>query len=602
MTHYAAPLRDMLFAMQELGGLDAVLAQPGNQDLGFDLVEAILDESAKFASQVLAPINKLGDQQGCTWSASVVSTADGFKDAYAEFCAAGWNGMPARTEFGGQGLPTLLSTAVLEMWKASNMAFSLCQMLTLGAVEAIAHHGDDELKRIYLPAMVEGRWTGTMNITEPQAGSDLAAIRSKAVAEGDHYRVSGSKIFITWGEHDMAENIIHLVLARLPDAPAGVKGISLFLCPKFLVNADGTLGERNDLLCTSIEHKLGIHGSATASMSFGEGAGAIGWLVGEPNQGLACMFTMMNHARLNVGLEGVAISERAYQKARAFALDRVQGKTLGGGDSHSSKTIIGHPDVRRMLMDMKTRIEAMRALAYYTAGQMDCAQGHEDAAVRQAAQQLVDLLIPVVKGWCTENALGITSNGVQIHGGMGFIEETGASQHLRDARITTIYEGTTGIQANDLIGRKLARDGGAAMRHLIAMMSADLDVAASRHGQDDKVRDAMAASLAKGLRALGAATDWLLGASAREAAAGAVPYLMLSGTVIGGWLMARAADAATAQLACAERAAAQDADFLQSKRITAHHYALHVLPTADALSEAVMQGAATTLGLSDAQF
>ena len=457
---YAPPLRDMLFAMKELGGLDAVLAQPGNEEVTGELVEAILDEAAKFASNVLAPINAQGDTQGCRWNNGVVTTADGFKQAYAGFCETGWNGMPAGTEFGGQGMPTLVSTAVLEMWKASNMAFSLCQMLTLGAVEAITHHARDELKQRYLPAMVEGRWTGTMNITEPQAGSDLAAIRTRAVPEGDHYRISGTKIFITWGEHDMAQNIIHLVLARLPDAPAGVKGISLFLCPKFLVNADGSLGERNDLVCASIEHKMGIHGSATAVMAFGEGAGAIGWLVGEPNQGLACMFTMMNHARLNVGLEGVAISERAYQQARQYALDRVQGKTLGR-EGAPSATIIGHPDVRRMLMDMKARVEAMRALAYYTAGQMDRAHGHKDSATRQRAQTLVDLLIPVVKGWCTDSALGITSDGVQVHGGMGFIEETGASQHLRDARITTIYEGTTGIQANDLIGRKLARDGGA---------------------------------------------------------------------------------------------------------------------------------------------
>ena len=595
---YSPPLRDMLFAMKELGGLDAVLAQPGNEELSGDLVEAILDEASKFAANVLAPINKQGDVQGCRWNDGVVTTADGFKQAYAGFCESGWNGMPARTEFGGQGMPTLLSTAVLEMWKASNMAFSLCQMLTLGAVEAIAHHGSDELKKRYLPAMVEGRWTGTMNITEPQAGSDLAAIRSKAVPEGDHYRISGTKIFITWGEHDMADNIVHLVLARLPDAPAGVKGISLFLCPKFLVNADGSLGARNDLVCASIEHKMGIHGSATAVMSFGEGPGAIGWLVGEPNQGLACMFTMMNHARLNVGLEGVAISERAYQQARDFALDRVQGKTLGRRDDPTtapSATIIGHPDVRRMLMDMKARVEAMRALAYYTAGQMDRAQGHDDPELRRSAQSRVDLLIPVVKGWCTENALGITSNGVQIHGGMGFIEETGASQHLRDARITTIYEGTTGIQANDLIGRKLGRDGGAAMKQLIAVMSND---AAAVGGNGDAVLGAMVVSLTTGLRALTEATDWLLAAPIREAAAGAVPYLKLCGTVIGGWLMVRAADAATTQLA---RDDAQ-ADFLVAKRITAHHYALHVLPEAGALLEAVLHGAATTLGLADAQF
>ncbi len=594
MSNYTPPLRDMLFAMKELGGLDVVLAQPGNEELSADLVDAILDEASKFASNVLAPINKQGDMQGCRWSDGTVTTADGFKQAYAGFCESGWNGMPARTEFGGQGLPTLLSTAVLEMWKASNMAFSLCQMLTLGAVEAIAHHGSDALKQRYLPAMVEGRWTGTMNITEPQAGSDLAAIRTKAIPEGDHYRISGTKIFITWGEHDMADNIVHLVLARLPDAPAGVKGISLFLCPKFLVNADGTLGERNDLVCASIEHKMGIHGSATAVMSFGEGPGAIGWLVGEPNQGLACMFTMMNHARLNVGLEGVAISERAYQQARGFALERVQGKTLGR-DGSPSATIIGHPDVRRMLMDMKARVEAMRALAYYTAGQMDRAHGHADPAMRQSAQAVVDLLIPVVKGWCTENALGITSTGVQIHGGMGFIEETGASQHLRDARITTIYEGTTGIQANDLIGRKLARDGGAAMRRLIGAMGDD---AASIGVTGDAVLGTLAAALASGVRALAEATDWLLAAPGRDAAAGAVPYLKLCGTVIGGWLMARSADAATTQLARSDA----DPDFLAAKRITAQHYALHVLPEAGALRDAVLHGAATTLGLSDAQF
>ena len=615
MTPYAAPLREMLFAMQEHGDLDAVLAQPGNEEVTGDLVEAILDEASKFAANVLAPINQQGDLQGCRWNNGVVTTADGFKQAYAGFCESGWNGMPARTEFGGQGLPTLLSTAVLEMWKASNMAFSLCQMLTLGAVEAISHHGSDELKQRFLPAMVQGRWTGTMNITEPQAGSDLAAIRSKAVPEGDHFRISGSKIFITWGEHDMAENIVHLVLARLPDAPPGVKGISLFLCPKFLVNADGSLGQRNDLVCASIEHKLGIHGSATAVMSFGDGtgagagvgagvgvgvgAGAIGWLVGQPNHGLACMFTMMNHARLNVGLEGVAISERAYQQARGYALDRVQGRTLGrdSADTAASAAIIGHPDVRRMLMDMKARIEAMRALAYYTAGQMDRAHGHPDLAQRQLAQSRVDLLIPIVKGWCTESALGITSNGVQIHGGMGFIEETGASQHLRDARITTIYEGTTGIQANDLIGRKLARDGGAAMKQLMQLMGSPSRPAASAQG--DGLLDSLAASLATGLQALTEATDWLLSAPDREAAAGAVPYLHLCGSVIGGWLMARAAVSASAHL---ERGDAGDADFLAAKRITAHHYALHVLPQAGALRDTVLHGAATTLGLRDDQF
>ncbi len=590
---YAAPTREMLFTMKEIGGLDAVLAQPGFEEVTPDLVDTILDEAGKFAAEVLAPLNQPGDRQGNRWDAGTVTTADGFKQAYASFCETGWNGMPASAEFGGQGMPTLLSTAVLEMWKASNMAFSLCQMLTLGAVEAIAHHGTDALKARFLPAMVEGRWTGTMNLTEPQAGSDLAALRTKAVPEGEHYRVSGTKIFITWGEHDMAENIVHLVLARLPNAPPGVKGISLFLVPKFLVNDDGGLGERNDLVCASIEHKMGIRASATAVMSFGEGPGAIGYLVGEANQGLACMFTMMNHARLNVGLEGVAISERAYQQARAYALDRVQGRTLGR-EGESDRTIVGHPDVRRMLMDMKARTEAQRALAYYAAGQMDRARGHADAGQRAAAQALVDLLIPVVKGWCTEGAQLVTATGVQVHGGMGFIEETGAAQHQRDARITTIYEGTTGIQANDLIGRKIARDGGAVMHRLIAQMRSD---AAALAGHDDALIGTLRGSLERGVQALADATEGLLALGPREAAAAAVPFLWLAGTVIGGWLMTRAADAATTQIA----SGSADADFLNAKRGTALHFALHLLPHAAALREVVLHGAASTLALGAGQ-
>ncbi|HQR55095.1 MAG TPA: acyl-CoA dehydrogenase [Burkholderiaceae bacterium] len=590
---YAAPTREMLFTMKEIGGLDAVLAQPGFEEVTPDLVDTILDEAGKFAAEVLAPLNQPGDRQGNRWEAGTVTTADGFKQAYASFCETGWNGMPASAEFGGQGMPTLLSTAVLEMWKASNMSFSLCQMLTLGAVEAIAHHGTDALKARFLPAMVEGRWTGTMNLTEPQAGSDLAALRTKAVPEGEHYRVSGTKIFITWGEHDMAENIVHLVLARLPDAPPGVKGISLFLVPKFLVDDEGRLGARNDLVCASIEHKMGIRASATAVMSFGEGPGAVGYLVGEENQGLACMFTMMNHARLNVGLEGVAISERAYQQARAYALDRVQGRTLGR-EGESDRTIVGHPDVRRMLMDMKARTEAQRALAYYAAGQMDRARGHADAGQRAAAQALVDLLIPVVKGWCTEGAQLVTATGVQVHGGMGFIEETGAAQHQRDARITTIYEGTTGIQANDLIGRKMARDGGAAMHRLIAQMRSD---AAALAGHDDALIGTLRGSLERGVQALADATEGLLALGPREAAAAAVPFLWLAGTVIGGWLMTRAADAATTQIA----SGSADADFLNAKRGTALHFALHLLPHAAALREVVLHGAASTLALGAGQ-
>ena len=591
---YAAPTREMLFVMKEIGGLDAVLQQPGHEEVDPDLVDAILGEAGKFATDVLAPLNQPGDRQGNRWDAGHVGTADGFRQAYASFCEAGWHGMPAETRFGGQGMPTLLSTAVLEMWKSSNMAFSLCQMLTLGAVEAITHHGTQALMQCYLPPMVAGRWTGTMNLTEPQAGSDLAALRTKAVPQGDHYRISGTKIFITWGEHDMAENIVHLVLARLPDAPPGVKGISLFLVPKFLVNEDGSLGERNDLVCASIERKMGIRASATAVMSFGEGPGAIGWLLGEENNGLACMFTMMNHARLNVGLEGVAIAERAYQQARSYALDRVQGKTLGR-DGEVNATIIGHPDVRRMLMDMKARTEAQRALAYFTAGQMDRAHGHVDADQRRQAQQLVDLLIPVVKGWCTEGAQLVTATGVQVHGGMGFIEETGAAQHQRDARITTIYEGTTGIQANDLIGRKLSRDQGAVMYHLIGQMSADASALAR---QADAVLASLGKSLQRGVDELNKATASLLVSEPREAAACAVPYLWLAGTVTGGWLMCRAADAATVQLG----AGGDDASFLQAKRVTALHFARHMLQQAPAMCEAVAHGAESSLGLHQDQF
>ncbi len=592
MSVYTAPLRDMLFAMKEVGGLDVICGQPGNEETTPDLVEAILQEAANYAAGVLDPLNRPGDVQGARWHDGEVTPADGFRDAWASFCENGWIGMPASTEWGGQGLPTLVSTAVLEMWKSSNLAFSLCQMLTLGAVETIAHHGSDDLKRRFLEPMVAGRWTGTMNLTEPQAGSDLAALSSRAVPEGDHYRISGNKIFITWGEHDMVENIVHLVLARLPDAPPGVKGISLFLCPKFLINDDGSLGERNDLACTSIEHKLGIHGSPTASMSFGDRGGAIGYLVGEPHQGLACMFTMMNHARLNVGLEGVGVAERAYQHARSYALERVQGKPALAG----SATIVGHPDVRRMLMDMKARTEAMRALAYFCAGQMDRAAGHPDARERADALALVGLLTPIVKGWCTDGAQGITSDGVQIHGGMGYIEETGAAQYFRDARITTIYEGTTGIQANDLIGRKLALEGGRTLKELLGRIDSDarrLTVAS------DAALTQIGGALAAAAHALEEATDWLLANDAQPAhcAAGAVPFLRLAGTVIGGWLSARMAEAATAQLA----ADSGDASFLGAKRATAGHYATHVLVQAPMLRNIVTGGAGSTLALADDQ-
>ncbi len=596
MSTYVAPVKDMLFAMNELAGLQEIVGLPGNEEVSSDLVEAILDEASKFASEVVDPLNKVGDKQGNKWNNGVVTTADGFKEAYATFCETGWNGMPASTEFGGQGLPVTVSTAVLEMWKSASISFSLCQMLTLGAVEAIAHHGSDALKATFLPNMVSGKWTGTMNLTEPQAGSDLAAIRSKAEPRGDgSYAITGTKIFITWGEHDMAENIIHLVLARLPDAPPGVKGISLFIAPKFLVNADGSLGERNDLVCASIEHKMGIHGSATAVMSFGDKGGAIGYLVGEPNRGLEYMFTMMNHARLNVGLEGVGVSERSYQHALAYARERVQGRIIGD-KSGEKKPILHHPDVRRMLMDMKSRTEAGRALAYYVAGCMDRAHSHPDADVRAANQRRLELLTPVVKGWCTENAQGITWNGVQVHGGMGFIEETGAAQYMRDARIITIYEGTTAIQANDLIGRKTAKEGGKSMQQLLADIA---ETGSALRNSGNAQLKAIADALGNGIAALDEATNWLLAnyeATPQAAHAGSVPFLKLTGIVVGGWLMARSAAIAATRLDAA------DGDFYKAKLATAAYFAQHVIPEANSYRDAIVNGAESVLALEEALF
>ena len=596
MSTYVAPVKDMLFAMNELAGLQEITTLPGNEEVSLDLVEAILDEAGKFATEVVDPLNPVGDKQGNKWKVGVVTTADGFKEAYASFCETGWNGMPASTEFGGQGLPVTVSTAVLEMWKSASISFSLCQMLTLGAVEAIAHHATDELKATFLPNMVSGKWTGTMNLTEPQAGSDLAAIRSKAEPRGDgSYAITGTKIFITWGEHDMAENIIHLVLARLPDAPPGVKGISLFIAPKFLVNADGSLGERNDLICASIEHKMGIHGSATAVMSFGDKGGAIGYLVGEPNRGLEYMFTMMNHARLNVGLEGVGVSERSYQHALAYARDRIQGRIVGD-KSGEKKPILHHPDVRRMLMDMKSRTEAGRAIAYYVAGCMDRAKSHPDADVRAANQRRLELLTPVVKGWCTENAQGITWNGVQVHGGMGFIEETGASQYMRDARIITIYEGTTAIQANDLIGRKTAKEGGKSMQQLLADIA---ETGAALRKSDDAALKSLADALGEGIAALDEATNWLLAnyeSTPQAAHAGSVPFLKLTGIVVGGWLMARSAQIAAGRLNEA------DGDFYKAKMATAAYFAKHVMPEANSYRDAIVNGADAVLALEEALF
>ena len=593
MSTYIAPIRDMQFVLNEVAGLEEICALPGNEECSVDLVESILDEAAKFATGVLDPINKVGDRTGHVCKDGIVTTAPGFKEAYQLFVETGWNAMPFSPEFGGQGLPALVSMAVNEMWKGANMAFGLCPMLTGGAIEAIAHHASDELKQKYLPKMVEGTWTGTMNLTEPNAGSDLAAISSKAKAVGDGtYLVSGTKIFITWGEHDVAENIIHLVLARLPDAPPGLKGISLFLVPKFLVNDDGSLGKRNDLICASIEHKLGIHGSPTAVMSYGENEGAVGYLIGEENKGIGYMFTMMNHARVNVGLEGVGIAERAYQHALWYARERVQGKIIGD-KSDEKKTILHHPDVRRMLMDIKSRTEAMRTLAYYAAANIDKAHAGD-----AAAQARVDLLTPVVKGWSTEQGVELSSTALQVFGGVGFVEETGAAQYYRDSRITTIYEGTTAIQANDLVGRKLAREKvpGAAMKALLAEMNATVnDLVAA----DDRLKG-IAVNLKNGINSLSTAAEWILAtyeANPQAVHAGSVPFLKLTGIVVGGWLMAKSAAIAVKHLADGS-----SDDFYKAKLATATYFAAHQLPFAAAYAAEITGGSDSVFGLAETLF
>ena len=598
MSSYNAPIRDMQFVMKELAGLDAVSALPGCEEATADVVDAILEEANKFASGVLAPLNWSGDQEGARWDNGEVRTAAGWKDAYTQFAESGWTALACEPEFGGQGLPKLISTAVMEMWKSANMAFSLCPMLTTGAIEAIKLCGTDEQKAAFLPKMVSGEWTGTMNLTEPQAGSDLAAVRTRAVPQGDGtYKIFGQKIFITYGEHDMTDNIIHLVLARLPDAPEGVKGISLFVVPKFLLNADGTPGERNDVHCVSIEHKLGIHASPTAVLAFGDKGGAIGTLVGEANRGLEYMFVMMNEARFAVGMEGLALSERAYQQALAYAKDRIQGTEAGvrGGPKVS---IIHHADVRRMLLSMKSQIEAQRALAYVVGAATDHAHYHADAAVRAQNQAFVDLMIPVVKGWLTESAIEITSTGVQVHGGMGFIEETGAAQHFRDARITAIYEGTTAIQANDLIGRKIARESGLTAKSvLVEMRKVEAQLAEASGEEFAAIRK----SLAAGIGAVEEAVDYIVatfGNDIKAASVGSVPFLKLFGIVAGGWQLARAALVSARRLA----EGAGDAAFYQGKITTARFYADHVLSQAPGLAYAVVNGAAAALALDEAQF
>ncbi|MFV5213005.1 acyl-CoA dehydrogenase [Azonexus caeni] len=598
MSDYRAPIKDMRFVMDELAGFKELSSLPGLEEATPDLADAILDEAAKFAGEVIAPLNRVGDQQGCKLGADGVSTPAGWKEAYAQYREAGWNGITLPPEFGGQGLPDTLGIAAKEMLCSANMAFSLGPLLTTGAVEALLTCASDELKAMFLEKMVSGEWTGTMNLTEPQAGSDLALIRSRAEPQGDGtYRVFGQKIFITYGDHDMTDNIVHLVLARLPDAPAGVKGISMFLVPKFLVNADGSLGARNDAWCISLEHKLGIHASPTCVMAYGDkGEGAIGYLLGEANRGLEYMFIMMNEARLGVGLQGVAIGERAYQQALAYARDRKQGRDALTGEMLVS--IDKHPDIRRMLMLMKSRVEAARALTYYTSGLLDRARHLADAEERKKALWLAEFMIPIVKGGGTEMGIEVTSLGIQIHGGMGFVEETGAAQHFRDARITTIYEGTTGIQANDLLFRKLMRDQGATAKLVFGEIYATVKTLTAS-GKPELA--AIAQKLGIALKMWTDTTEWLA-ANAKTSLGGvltaAVPYLSLAVVVCNGWMMAKAALAAAGYLDKGEG----DLPFYRAKLASARFYADQMLPQAIAFAETVKAGDAAIAGLGDELF
>ena len=594
---YKAPLKDMLFVMNELAGLSIINTLPGCEDATGDTVEAVLEENAKFCANEVAPLNWPSDKDPSFWHDGQVTTAKGFKEAFKAFAEAGWQGVQHPTEFGGQGLPKLVATPCIEMLNASSISFALVALLSDGAIEALLTAGSDEQKATYLEPLISGKWTGTMNLTEPQAGSDLAAVRTRAEPQPDGaYKIFGTKIFITYGEHDLAENIVHLVLARTPDAPAGVKGISLFIVPKFMVNADGTLGARNDAHCVSIEHKLGIKASPTAVLQFGDHGGAIGTLVGEENRGLEYMFIMMNAARFGVGMQGVGLADRAYQQAVAFAKDRVQSRDLAG--SAGPVSIIHHPDVRRMLMSMRSQVEAARALAYVGAGISDVAHHHPDEAMRKANLAVYEYLVPIIKGWATEMSQDVTRDGVQVHGGMGFIEETGAAQHYRDAKILTIYEGTTAIQANDLVGRKTVRDGGAVAKAIIKQVRAtEAELAGSDHA-DFK---AMHRALVQGSDALEEVVDYVannMKTDIKGVFSGSVLYLKLAGIVLGGWVMARSALIAQQKLDAGDG----DASFYTAKIATARFFADHILSQAWGLKVAIVEGSAGVLALSEDQF
>jgi alkylation response protein AidB-like acyl-CoA dehydrogenase len=591
MSAYQAPLRDLLFNIKEIADLDSVTKLPGYEEAG-DVVEAILEEAGNFAANVLDPLNATGDREGAHFADGNVTTPKGFKAAFKQFAQAGWIGLPMPVEYGGQGLPMLLSTATLEMWQASNIAFSNGPLLNQGAVEAILLCGTDEQKQAYVPKLVSGEWSGTMDLTEPQAGSDLAQVKTKAVPSGDHYLITGQKIFITYGDHDYTDNIVHLVLARTPTAPEGVKGISLFIVPKFVLKADGTPGERNDVTCAGIEHKLGISASPTCTMNYGEKGGAVGYLIGKENEGLKYMFIMMNAARFSVGVQGYSVADRAFQAALTYARDRVQSKDLAAKE-WTPVRIIEHPDVRRMLMDVKSQVEAMRSLAFYTAAMLDHAHANPDAAAKADAQSLVELFTPIVKAWSTEVSTQLTSEALQVFGGMGFVEETGVAQYYRDIRITPIYEGTTGIQSNDLLGRKFLKDMGKTALKVLGQMQATLKETAA---SDNEHVNAIGVELEKAVKALQETSLWLGGNAlkdVRQTFAGAVPYLMLWGYTAGGWMMAKAA------LIAAKK---NDDPFYAAKLVTARYYADHVLPKTSAYKHEVTHGGASTMALTEEQF
>ncbi len=600
---YVAPVKDMLFCMKELAGLAALSRLPGFEDAGIDTAEAVLAEAARYCAEVVEPLNAESDLHPPIWCEGDVSTSAGFKQAFRQFAEGGWQGLQHPLEFGGQGLPKTIGAACAEMLNSASVSFALCPLLTDGAIEALLTAGSDAQRRFFIPKMIDGTWTGTMNLTEPQAGSDLAMVRTKAVPQGDgSYRISGQKIYITYGEHDMAENIVHLVLARTPDAPPGVKGISLFLCPKFLVNDDASLGARNDVYCASIEHKLGIKASPTAVLVFGDdkgevGAGAIAQMIGEENRGLEYMFVMMNAARFSVGVQGIGVAERAYQRAVAYARDRVQSRPVDASRP-AGAAIIHHPDVKRMLMNMRAHIEGCRALACVSAAAFDTAHRHPDAAVRQASRTFHEFTVPLVKGYATEMSIEVTSLGVQVHGGMGYIEETGAAQHLRDARILTIYEGTTAIQANDLVGRKTLRDGGEFARSIARQIEGTEAALAAR---TSAAAHAVLRWLQASREAFVDVIDFVVTQARSQPTAvyaGSVPYLMLVGQLLAGWQLARALLIAEEQLAIGEG----DSAFLHAKVATARFYAEHILTTLPGLRDAIVDGADSVGGMAVESF